>query len=448
MKYYFTTYNVLFFTLIVISNLICPRINAQELNSSPYTRYGIGAIEEPITTAYFGNGLTTAQSNFYLLNIANPASYSGILKYNPVFNVDLNNRYSIYKTTSDQSKRNISGLKTFAMGLPIAKRTGLSFGITPFSTMGYDITSHDTIGSETVKYKYNGTGSINNTYIGIGYNLINKGDTSKFSIGMNAHYLFGTLVRQREIIFDNTTYLNSKAYESESVSGIYFDAGVQYYQKISSKSNIRYGATFSFPGNLNVKQDFYAYNFNYVYTYIDSPQDTLSYYKGKPGVYRLPRKFSTGIAYQFGGKWTIGAQYDVQNWNQMTKTIDSVRVPLPGIGQKTKLTVGIEFEPTTEKGDKNKNILQKSTYRLGFYTGNQGIVLDSTVLKNYGISFGTSIPLISSSSLSSLNFGFAYGKMGTTNNNLIQENYFTFRVGFSLMPNMRFDRWFMKRKYD
>lgn len=448
MKFYFTTYRVRFFTLIVLINITCQKVSAQEMNSSPYTRYGIGAIEEPITTAYFGNGLTTAQSNFYLLNIANPASYASILKYNPIFNVDLNNKLSTYQTTSDKSKRNVSGLKTFAMGLPIAKRTGLSFGITPFSTVGYDITSHDTIGGEPVSYKYNGSGSVNNTYLGIGYNLINKADTSKFSIGVNVHYLFGTLVRQREIIFNNTTYMNSKAYESENLSGFYFDAGIQYYQKLGSKSSLKYGATFSFPGNLNVKQDFYAYDFNYIYSYIASPHDTLSYYKGKQGAYRLPRKFSSGIAYQFGGKWTIGVQYDIQNWNQMTKTIDSIRVPIPAIGQKTKLTVGIEFEPTTEKGDKNKNILQKSTYRLGFYTGNQGIVIDSTILKNYGISFGTSIPLISSSSLSSLNFGFAYGKMGTTNYNLIQENYFTFRIGFSLMPHMRYDRWFMKRKYD
>lgn len=448
MKFYYTTYRVLFFALSVASIFTSKKMSGQQLNSSPYTRYGIGAIEEPISTAYFGNGLTTAQSNFYLLNISNPASYASILKHNPIFNVDLNNKLSIYQTTSDKSKKNVSGLKTFSMGLPIAKRTGLSFGITPFSTVGYDITSHDTISGEPVRYLYNGSGSVNNTYLGIGYNLINKGDSSKFSIGVNAHYLFGTLVRQREIVFDNTTYMNSKIYKSESLSGFYFDAGVQYYQKLSSKSSLKYGATFSFPGNLNIKQDFYAYDFSYVYTYTVSPHDTLSYYQGKQGVYRLPRKFSTGIAYQFAKKWTLGVQYDIQNWNQMTKTIDSVNVPLTAIGQKTKLTVGIEFEPTTEKGDKNKNIFQKSTYRLGFYTGNQGIVIDSTILKNYGISFGTSIPLISSSSLSSLNLGFAYGKMGTTNNNLIQENYFTLRVGFSLMPHMRYDRWFMKRKYD
>lgn len=447
MKYYYTIFKSLVLTATLIS-INQKEVLGQELNSSPYTRYGIGAIEEPITTPFFGNGLTTAQSSFFTLNITNPASYSSLTKYNPVFNVDINSTNSKFSTESNSSRKNVSGLKTFAIGLPVGKRTGVAFGVTPYSTMGYDITSTDSLDGDLISYKYHGAGSVNNAFIGIGYNLINKGDTSKLSIGINSHYLFGTLVRQRDVIFDNTSYLNSKAYERERVSGVSFDAGIQYYQKINDKSSFRYGATFGFGSNLNFKQDFYAYNFSYYYSSIESPQDTVSYYENKPGTYKLPRKFSTGVAYQFNKKWTIGVQYGIENWNQMEKTVDSIGVPLNELVQKTKLTVGIEYEPTTEKGDKNKNIFQKSTYRLGIYTGNYGLMIDSTILKNYGISFGTTIPLISSSSLSSLNFGFAYGKMGTTENGLIQENYFTFRVGLALMPNMRFDRWFMKRKYN
>jgi len=447
MKYYYTIFKSLVLTATLIS-INQKEVLGQDLNSSPYTRYGIGAIEEPITTPFFGNGLTTAQSSFFTLNISNPASYASLTKYNPVFNVDINSTNSKFSTESNSSRKNVSGLKTFAIGLPVGKRTGVAFGVTPYSTMGYDITSKDSLDGDLISYKYHGAGSVNNAFIGIGYNLINKGDTSKLSIGINSHYLFGTLVRQRDVIFDNTSYLNSKAYERERVSGVSFDAGIQYYQKINDKSSFRYGATFGFGSNLNFKQDFYAYNFSYYYSSIESPQDTVSYYENKPGTYKLPRKFSTGVAYQFNKKWTIGVQYGIENWNQMEKTVDSIGVPLNELVQKTKLTVGIEYEPTTEKGDKNKNIFQKSTYRLGIYTGNYGLMINSTILKNYGISFGTTIPLISSSSLSSLNFGFAYGKMGTTENGLIQENYFTFRVGLALMPNMRFDRWFMKRKYN
>jgi hypothetical protein len=46
-----------------------------------------------------------------------------------------------------------------------------------------------------------------------------------------------------------------------------------------------------------------------------------------------------------------------------------------------------------------------------------------------------------------LNFGVELGERGTTDNNLIQERFATFRVGLTIMPG-RFDNWFMKRKYN
>ena len=39
--------------------------------------------------------------------------------------------------------------------------------------------------------------------------------------------------------------------------------------------------------------------------------------------------------------------------------------------------------------------------------------------------------------------GFEFGKRGTTDNNLIEENYFNFRLSLSLT-----DLWFIKRKID
>jgi hypothetical protein len=47
-----------------------------------------------------------------------------------------------------------------------------------------------------------------------------------------------------------------------------------------------------------------------------------------------------------------------------------------------------------------------------------------------------------------MSLGFELGKMGTTDNGLIEDNYFNFNLGFSLSPNARFDRWFKKRLYD
>ena len=58
------------------------------------------------------------------------------------------------------------------------------------------------------------------------------------------------------------------------------------------------------------------------------------------------------------------------------------------------------------------------------------------------MSFGLGLPL--GRKLSSLNLGSEFGKKGTTDNNLIQENYFNFRLSLSLTDT----NWFQKRKID
>jgi hypothetical protein len=87
------------------------------------------------------------------------------------------------------------------------------------------------------------------------------------------------------------------------------------------------------------------------------------------------------------------------------------------------------------------------TYRLGLRYADTYLNLYDTQIKQYGISFGLGIPLVQTFSFSQLNVGFEFGKRGTTENNLLQENYLAFQVGFTIMPH-KYDGWFYKRKYD
>ena len=64
-----------------------------------------------------------------------------------------------------------------------------------------------------------------------------------------------------------------------------------------------------------------------------------------------------------------------------------------------------------------------------------------TSINDLGISFGLGLPL--GNRLSNLNLGFEYGKKGTTDNGLLEENYFNVRLSLSLN-----DLWFKKRKID
>jgi hypothetical protein len=78
-------------------------------------------------------------------------------------------------------------------------------------------------------------------------------------------------------------------------------------------------------------------------------------------------------------------------------------------------------------------------YRAGFNYKKLGLVIRDTEINEYGISFGVSLPI--GLRLSNVNLGFEIGKRGTTDNNLVKENFYNFRLSLSLN-----DKWFKKQK--
>ena len=87
---------------------------------------------------------------------------------------------------------------------------------------------------------------------------------------------------------------------------------------------------------------------------------------------------------------------------------------------------------------------ERVTYRAGLKFEKTGLLVDGvgsgtnfTAIDDFGISFGIGLPL--SQQLSNINLGFEFGKRGTKDNGLVQENYFNFRLSLSLN-----DKWFKK----
>ncbi len=420
----------------------------QQLNNSPYTRYGLGEIAGTVTSPYFGmGGLSVPMSHSGYLNVSNPATYSSFRQYNPVFDVGVYGKFSELKTSTQSSSNNSSALRNFGLGLPVAKKMGVAFGIMPYSTSGYDITSKELINeSDTMSYNYFGTGSLNRIFLGTGWDVINKGDTTKLSLGVNASYIFGTLNRERSVLFSDATYYNTRIYNRNTVSGVAFDAGTYFEQKINDNLSWQFGATYAFNSDLNARQDFYSYSFKYNFGIVESEKDTLEFYEDLEGTVTIPTAFSSGVSVTMK-RLTLGAQYNMANWQNYSEVFGGEDVTAEEVKQSSSIILGTEIAPKVELGDKNKNLFQKSTYRLGLRYSQTSIEIENTQLTDYGMSFGMSLPLISSRSTSTLNLGVEAGQMGTTDNNLIQDNYVKFYFGVSLSPS-NYDRWFRKRQYD
>ena len=83
-------------------------------------------------------------------------------------------------------------------------------------------------------------------------------------------------------------------------------------------------------------------------------------------------------------------------------------------------------------------------YRMGFRFGTSYLNLNESTMHEYGVTVGLGVKkLLSKRPPSSVNVAFEFGQRGTTDNNLLKEQYFKFHLGFSLT-----DIWFVKPKYD
>ena len=182
---------------VLVLTFVLGFVKAQNLNTSPYTRFGIGEINSMSTAHYRAMGnIGVSFADFTYINVANPASYSSFKKNNTLFDLGVTTKVSSYKAVIDDVENSSSGtnaaLNNMLIGLPISKKTGLVLGIMPFSTIGFDITSTDTdlIVGDTVSYNYSGDGSVNRILLGIGHDFLNKGDTTRFSLGLNSCLLY------------------------------------------------------------------------------------------------------------------------------------------------------------------------------------------------------------------------------------------------------------------
>ena len=155
---------------------------------------------------------------------------------------------------------------------------------------------------------------------------------------------------------------------------------------------------------------------------------------GGKSVIKLPTKFAFGAGIGDLSKWFIGAEATMQG----AANYGNLYASNVSFEKTTKIAVGGYFTPNYNS---YSNYFKKITYRGGLRYENTGLVLNSQAIKDQAFTLGLGLPL--GGSVNKLNLGLELGKRGTTNANLISENYLNISIGVSFS-----DRWFVKRKFD
>ena len=410
--------------LLLISSLSW----SQDNTASPYSYYGLGEIKFKGTHDVRAMGGVSIFNDSIQLNIVNPASFSKLRS--TAFTVGANSSFSKFSTNDVTEKAQRTNIDYLAIGFPYGK-FGFTFGIMPYSAVGYKI-ENTTIQTDNTERNYRnlGEGNINKIYLGAAYSI-----TKKLSFGFDLSYNFGNITTQyvESIYSPFVLQLRSREKNNSKMKGISLNTGFLYKTKINSKLDLNAGITYQPEATLTSENErkiaTIIYNINGAELISEENDIAVNDTKLK-----IPSKFSFGLGIGENKKWAIGSEFTFSNNNVMTNRFGAIENV--SFENAKKIALGGFFVP---KYDSFSNYFSRVAYRAGFRYENTGLVINNTSIKDYAVTFGLGLPL----GLSKINLGVELGKKGTTSSGLIEENYVNVTVGLSLS-----DLWFIKRKID
>ena len=413
------------FSLVVIISGLALQTSAQIATSSPYSRFGLGDLHENILPEFsaFG-GASTAFNNSSTVNPNNPASFTSFKPNSFLFSTG-----GWHKTTRMQNKTkehtvNNNAFSHLIVGFPLSEKWGASMGMLPYSSVGYEINARNE--DYNADMNYFGDGGISKIYFGGAYEPIEN-----FSIGLKASYLFGGLNRRKQLIFDDESFMNSRANSTINLKGYYYELGLLYKHNISEEKQISFGFTTNNDSKIRSKRTELVESFEYS-GFFETPKDTFVN-KIEWGVVNLPKYVCGGLTYRNGKKWLFVADYSMQNWSDYSLLDES-----DDLANNTRISGGMQFTPDFNSITK---YYKRIDYRLGGSYSNTPLLFDGNQLQEMSVSFGFGIPV--KKSRTKYDFSCTIGKRGTTDDNLIKEQFV--RLGLSVSYD---GIWFVKRKYD
>lgn len=402
---------------------------AQSISTySPYSRYGIGQISTRgfAATKAMG-GISQAVRNPYGINYLNPASYSAQDTMSFILDFGIETGATKYETKYQSARDGFGGIHHVAISFPITKWWGASFGVVPYSQVGYQIVRYETdpiilssIGR--IKYYHKGSGGVNQAFIGNAFKPIKN-----LSVGFNLSYYFGKLDYSNSVVFpaSSTGFINTDETNSIIIGDIALSFGAQYTAYVNKKENTFFtlGATIDNATKIRAKRK---------YLYASQYNDTIAYKDSSYGNIPFPKNISFGAAYSYKDKLFTSFEFSIQDWTNTN--FFGVKQPL---ANSSTYRFGLEYTPNRYD---LRSYLKRISYRFGSHYTNSYLKFDNHQINEFALSTGMGFPFRNNTKF---NVSFEWGKRGTTDFGLIKETY-----GVVTLSLTFYDFWFLKRKYN
>jgi hypothetical protein len=400
---------------------------AQNNTNSPYTRYGYG----DLSNKDFGynkamGGVAYGIRNSSHINPSNPASYTAIDSLTFLFEggVSLQND----NISDGDLKMNVknSSLDYIAMQFRAHKRVGVTFGMLPYSNVGYNVytTYTETTTSPAYTKQLIGDGGLHQAFGGVGIKILNN-----LSVGANFSFMWGDISRSLSMIYPSYTTTGSTSSTTPSyieastvtLRGFEMNFGAQYTQKLSKKSSVTIGAVYSPKRDLNSDVTV-------------STSGSVVCSRDSIASFGLPQSYGAGFTYNYDGRLTVGFDYSFEEWSKVPYMND-----YNAFCNRSKYSVGAEYMPSRA----TRNYLKIVKYRVGAYYTDSYYKLENgnRAAREYGLSAGFGLPLPRTRSL--VNITAQYIHVKGLQQSMIDENILRLSIGVTFN-----ERWFFKRKVD
>jgi hypothetical protein len=394
---------------------------AQNNTISPYSKLGLGDFQSmgfARSAAMGGSGI--ALRSKVNLNSLNPASISALDSTVTIFDAAVHYDYTHLKTSLQSGAKNNANLSYLAIGLGINKKWGMSFGLMPYTNVGYTFeTSSEINGSGDEYYtKYEGSGGLSKFFFTNGYKI-----TNDISLGVNVSFLFGPKNETEYYGLSNAGYYEVTQTLSTRYSGFIFDLGYQQKIQLNPKNELTLGITTNAPSKLRYNSTLYV---SQLYSESGS-EDTLRYDESITRTVDFPVNFGGGLAYNYNGILILTADYSRQNWSNFT-----IQDSYADLIDNHKFTFGMEFTPKRLAHRTSISYRLGTNYQSGYFNVD-GINI-SSMAYTAGVSFN----------VKSIRFNLysVYSSRGTINNQLIKEDFV--RIGLNVSM---FENWLQRRQY-
>ena len=387
---------------------------AQNMTSSPFSRYAYGDLNENVPTGYRAmGGVGFGMRSNRAINPSQPASFTACDTLTFMMDVAASASWSRYVDAGGMKNKANGNLEYVTMQFPLYKRwIALSLGLLPYSSVGYDIELSDSTAGGAYHYtaNYRGDGNISEVYGGLSFNICNW-----VALGANIYYMWGDLSRMRALSFTESNLNMTIQDEILSVSSLRLRYGAQFFHTWG-KHTVNLGAVYENRMKLNSE----------LLLVETQTEDSIPIYRDG---WQLPTVWGVGASYVWDNRLTVAVDYECQY--MASALYNGAPGSESGLRDRGRIAVGAEYR----HNPMGRKYVERIMWRAGLSV--QDEYLASIGAKRITASIGFGFPLYTIGTV--INTTIEYSHRGAAPG--LQDNSLRFTLGASIAEN-----WFFKRK--